>query len=188
MHHLPRAPGFPSKPVRPRSTPSLEQVSSHHPNPSNRAFLRTSLVIQWLRLQAFNARDKGSIPGQRTKIPFCWKVLPPPTAPQNRSFLDVSLSLTPQAHSHLHSITKPCPLYLESVCVSPHPLPLSYSKPPASPSPTVWPPHLGHLCPSKPFSTQKPEWSLPKIKKVDISFSCSRPSSGLRESFFCEGV
>ena len=108
MRHLPRAPGFPSKPVRPRSTPSLEQVSSHHPNPSNRAFLRTSLVIQWLRLQAFNARDKGSIPGQRTKIPFCWKALPPlTTPPQNRSFLDVSLSLTPQAHSHLHSITKP---------------------------------------------------------------------------------
>ena len=99
--------------------------------------------------------DMGSILGMG-RSPGGGNV-PPPTAPQNRSFLDVSLSLTPQAHSHLHSITKPCPLYLESVCVSPHPLPLSYSKPPASPSPTVWPPHLGHLCPSKPFSTQKPE-------------------------------
>ena len=78
---------------------------------------RTSLVIQWLRLQAFNARDKGSIPGLRTlRSHFVARHCPhssPP--PQNRSFLDVSLSLTPQAHSHLHSITKPCPIYLESL-------------------------------------------------------------------------
>jgi len=29
----------------------------------------TSLVVQWLRLHASNARDMGSIPGQGTKIP-----------------------------------------------------------------------------------------------------------------------
>ena len=29
----------------------------------------TSLVVQWLRLHAFNAGDTGSIPGQGTKIP-----------------------------------------------------------------------------------------------------------------------
>lgn len=30
---------------------------------------RTSLVVQWVRLQAFNEEDMGSIPGQGTKIP-----------------------------------------------------------------------------------------------------------------------
>ena len=30
---------------------------------------RTSLVVQWLRLHASNARDTGLIPGQETKIP-----------------------------------------------------------------------------------------------------------------------
>ena len=30
---------------------------------------RTSLVVQWLRFWAFNAREAGSIPGQGTKIP-----------------------------------------------------------------------------------------------------------------------
>ena len=29
----------------------------------------TSLVVQWLRLQASNAEDVGSIPSQGTKIP-----------------------------------------------------------------------------------------------------------------------
>ena len=29
----------------------------------------TSLVVQWLRLCAFNARDSGLIPGGVTKIP-----------------------------------------------------------------------------------------------------------------------
>ena len=30
---------------------------------------RTSLVVQWVRLQAFNEEDMDSIPGQGTKIP-----------------------------------------------------------------------------------------------------------------------
>ena len=36
----------------------------------------TSLVVQWFRLQAPNARDTGSIPDQGTKIPACHTVWP----------------------------------------------------------------------------------------------------------------
>ena len=31
--------------------------------------IRTSLVVQWLRILLANARDAGLIPGQETKIP-----------------------------------------------------------------------------------------------------------------------
>ena len=41
---------------------------------------RTSLVVQWLRLQASTAGGMGSIPGQGTKIPHAaWHSQPPPT-------------------------------------------------------------------------------------------------------------
>ena len=38
--------------------------------------LGISLVVQWLRPQAFNAGDSGSIPGQGTKIPTCQMAQP----------------------------------------------------------------------------------------------------------------
>ena len=38
--------------------------------------LRTSLVVQWLRLHAATAEGIGSIPGQGTKIPMCHVVWP----------------------------------------------------------------------------------------------------------------
>ena len=36
---------------------------------SKKSLPGTSLVVQWLRLHASNARSTGSIPGQGTKIP-----------------------------------------------------------------------------------------------------------------------
>ena len=36
---------------------------------STKENLRTSLVVEWLRLRASNAEGMGSIPGQGTKIP-----------------------------------------------------------------------------------------------------------------------
>ena len=38
--------------------------------------LRTSLVVQWLRLHTATAEGIGSIPGQVTKIPMCHVVWP----------------------------------------------------------------------------------------------------------------
>lgn len=43
----------------------------------------TSLVVQWLRLQAFTAGGVGSITGQGTMIPH---PLPPTSPPEERKF------------------------------------------------------------------------------------------------------
>ena len=47
--------------------------------------LRTSLLVQWLRLHASTAEDVDSIPGQGTKIPICHVVWPKKKKKNSRS-------------------------------------------------------------------------------------------------------
>ena len=54
----------------------MSYYSRQNPNTKNKAITKmqnvgTPLVVQWLRLQASNAGDAGSILGQGTKTPTC---------------------------------------------------------------------------------------------------------------------
>ena len=89
----------------------------------------TYLVAQQLRLHASNAGGTGSIPGQRTKIPYAlWCAALPPTATKKKVLMSFSERWSRLA-VQFSSVAQSCPTLCDLINCSTPGLPVHHQLP-----------------------------------------------------------